>query len=281
VTSVPRTEISISPKTLLLVGAFVALAAAAVEAREALIIVFIGIFLALLFEQPTGWVVRRTGLSRGLAATILILGSAVTVAIVALILLVPIVGAVRDFLHELPDLVEQARTQSGVTWLGDTGGAGNVQEGSEKLAAAIPSSISALLGVAGEAFSAFLAIFSIIFIALFLVADLPRLRASAESVMMPTTATRVVKVFDRVSYTVSRWAMGAAVIAVIAGTVQGGTAALLGSSHALALGVIAGLLDLIPNIGATIAGFILVPTILAEEGIGKALIMLAVSLVYQ
>jgi predicted PurR-regulated permease PerM len=75
--------------------------------------------------------------------------------------------------------------------------------------------------------------------------------------------------------------MGAAVIAVIAGTVQGGTAALLGSSHALALGVIAGLLDLIPNIGATIAGFILVPTILAEEGIGKALIMLAVILVYQ
>ena len=68
---------------------------------------------------------------------------------------------------------------------------------------------------------------------------------------------------------------------MIAGTVQGTTAALLGSSYALALGVIAGVLDLIPNLGATIAGFILVPTIFAEEGLTDALIMLAVVLVYQ
>jgi putative heme transporter len=59
------------------------------------------------------------------------------------------------------------------------------------------------------------------------------------------------------------------------------TAWLLGSSFALALGVIAGLLDMIPNLGATIAGFIIVPTLWAEEGIGAALIMLVVVLVYQ
>ena len=70
-------------------------------------------------------------------------------------------------------------------------------------------------------------------------------------------------------------------IATIAGTTQGVTAWLLGSSYALALGVIAGLLDMIPNIGATLAGFILVPAILAEEGLVPALIMLAVVLVYQ
>ena len=70
-------------------------------------------------------------------------------------------------------------------------------------------------------------------------------------------------------------------IAVIAGTTQGVTAWLLGSSYALALGVIAGLLDMIPNIGATIAGFILVPTLWAEEGIAAAIIMLVVILVYQ
>ena len=45
--------------------------------------------------------------------------------------------------------------------------------------------------------------------------------------------------------------------------------------------MIAGLLDMIPNLGATIAGFILVPAIRAEEGLTAALIMLAVVLVYQ
>jgi predicted PurR-regulated permease PerM len=88
-------------------------------------------------------------------------------------------------------------------------------------------------------------------------------------------------VWERITTTISRWAIGVAVIAVIAGTVQGGTAALLGSSYALALGVIAGLLDLIPMIGATIASFILVPTLWAEEGLTAAIIMLVVILVYQ
>jgi predicted PurR-regulated permease PerM len=281
VVSVPRTEVSISWRTLLFIAALVALGAAVVAVRNALLIVFIGIFVALVFERPTEWLVGRTRLGRGLAATILILGSTVLVAVVGLILLVPLVGAVRDFLHDLPDLVAQARNQDGVHWLGDTGGAENVQEGSQNLAATIPDSISSLLGVAGEAFSFFLAIFTIIFVALFLVADFARLRSSVESVLMPSAAARAVAVWDRVSFTISRWAIGAAVIAVIAGTVQGGAAALLGSSHGLALGVIAGLLDLIPNLGATIAGFILVPAVLAEAGPGKALIMLAVVLVYQ
>jgi predicted PurR-regulated permease PerM len=88
-------------------------------------------------------------------------------------------------------------------------------------------------------------------------------------------------VWDRVTEAVSRWAIGVVVIATIAGTVQGTTAWLLGSSYAIALGVIAGLLDMIPNIGATIAGFILVPTLWAEEGVTAAIIMLVVVLVYQ
>jgi len=38
---------------------------------------------------------------------------------------------------------------------------------------------------------------------------------------------------------------------------------------------------MIPNIGATIAGFVLVPTLWAEEGVTAAIIMLVVLLVYQ
>jgi predicted PurR-regulated permease PerM len=98
---------------------------------------------------------------------------------------------------------------------------------------------------------------------------------------MPGEDERWLGVWERVTESVSRWAIGVIVIATIAGTTQGVTAWLLGSSFALALGVIAGLLDMIPNIGATIAGFVLVPALWAEEGIGAAVIMLIVLLVYQ
>ena len=84
---------------------------------------------------------------------------------------------------------------------------------------------------------------------------------------MPGEDERWLAVWERVTESVSRWAIGVVVIATIAGTTQGMTAWLLGSSYAVGLGVIAGLLDMIPNIGATIAGFILVPALWAEEGL--------------
>ena len=87
--------------------------------------------------------------------------------------------------------------------------------------------------------------------------------------------------WDRVTTMVSRWAIGVVIIAAIAGTTQGLTAYLLGSSYAVAFGLIAGFLDMIPNIGATIGGFVLSLTLLAEEGLTAALIMLAVVLIYQ
>ena len=111
--------------------------------------------------------------------------------------------------------------------------------------------------------------------------DIPPLQGALGSVLVPTQRARVLMMWERITVTVSRWAIGAGAIAIIAGCVQGGGAWLLGSSYAVALGVIAGLLDLIPTIGATIAGFILVPTLLAEKGLTAALVMLGIVLVYQ
>ena len=58
--------------------------------------------------------------------------------------------------------------------------------------------------------------------------DMPRLRRGLGSVLMPDDADRWLPVWERITCTVSRWALGALVIAVIAGTIQGGTAWLLG-----------------------------------------------------
>ena len=276
-----RVEITIPFRTIALVTAVFAVAAMVWAVLDAVVIVFIGVFLALVFEEPTRALMRRTSLGRGLASTIVVLGSAAVVALLGLVLLVPLVGGVRDFLQGLPDLVADLRDSDELSWLGDSGLAVNAQEGSDQVAARIPDTISALVGVAGNAFSAVLTIFTVTFLALFLLIDMERLRNAAGSVLMPGTSEQWLDVWERITHTVSRWAIGAVTIATIAGIVQGGTAALLGSSYWIALGLIAGVLDLIPTIGATIAGCILVPTLFAEEGLTAALIMLVVILVYQ
>jgi predicted PurR-regulated permease PerM len=268
-------------RTLLLVAAVALLTAAVVSIKDTLILVFLGIFLALVFEIPLRAFVRWTKWGRGISATIVVLGSAAALALLGLLLLVPLVGALRDFLKGLPDLVQQLRDSGELSWAGDSGAAENVQQGASNLSDSIPRAISSILGIAGDAFSAGLWLFTLLFLALFLLIDMDRLRGVVRQMLMPADAERWLDTWERITQTVSRWAIGAIAIATIAGTVQGGTAWLLGSSYALALGLIAGFLDLIPNLGATIAGFILVPTILAEEGLTDALIMLAVVLVYQ
>jgi predicted PurR-regulated permease PerM len=276
-----RVELLLPVRTVLLVLAAIGLVIAFHAIGDTFLIVFVGIFLALVFEYPVRFVMRRTGMSRGLAATVTVLGTALAVAILLLVLLVRVAGGVRDLLQDLPAIVEDLRSSDELAWLGSTGAAENVQAGAEEIAVSVPDAISALLGITTGFFGLFLAAFTILFICLFLLADIQNLKRSLASVLAPGEDERWLAVWERVTETVSRWAIGVAVIAVIAGTVQGTTAWLLGSSYALALGVIAGLLDMIPNIGATIAGFILVPVLWAEEGIWAALIMLAVVLLYQ
>ena len=274
-------ELLIPMRTLLLLAAAVGVLAAFVAIGDTFLIVFVGIFLALVFEYPVRFVMRKTGMSRGLAATITVIGSAVVVTVLFLLLLVPLVSSVRDYLKQLPQTVQELRDSGELSWLGDSGAAKNVQQGAEHISKSIPDAVSSILGVAGGFLGVFLALFTILFICLFLLTDIGRLKESLASVLMPGEDERWLGVWERVTASISRWAIGVVVIATIAGTIQGTTAWILGSSFAVGLGVIAGLLDMIPNIGATIAGFILVPTLWAEQGIGAALIMLVVVLVYQ
>ena len=268
-------------RTVLLVAATLAVLGAFWAIGDTFLIVFVGIFLALVFEAPVRYLMAKTGMSRGVAAAVAVLGTALAVLVVALLFLVPLVGAVRDFLQELPTIVEQLRESDELSSLGDSGAAENVQTGAEKVAASVPDAIAGVLGIAGGFLSGFLICFTIIFICMFLLSDVANLKRALASVLMPGEDERWLGVWEKVTTSISRWAIGVVVIAAIAGTTQGLTAWLLGSSYALALGVIAGLLDMIPNLGATLAGVILVPALLAEEGLTAALIMLAVLLVYQ
>ncbi len=276
-----RVELLVPMRTILLVAAAIGVLVAFRAIGDTFLIVFVGIFLGLVFEYPVRFVMAKTNMSRGLAATVTVLGTAVAVTLLALVLLAPLVGSVRDYLQDLPATVESLRESGELDFLGDTGAAENVQAGAETVSASVPDTISAVLGVAGSFFGVFLAAFTILFICLFLLSDIGNLKRALASMLMPGEDERWLGVWERVTESVSRWAIGVVVIATIAGTTQGVTAWLLGSSYALGLAVIAGLLDMIPNIGATIAGFILVPTLWAEEGLVAAIIMLVVVLVYQ
>lgn len=276
-----RVSVDLPLRSLLLIAAVASVLWAFASIRGAFLAVFVGIFLALVFEYPVRYVMRVTRLSRGLAATVTFVVAFVAVIALATLLLVPFASSLRGFLESLPGILRELRESGSLDWL-PTGDAGSgAQQGADAIAQWVPSTISGLLGVAGNAASVLIGVVTIVFAALFLLTDIADLRRAVASVLTPAQEERWLGVWDRVTLTVSRWAIGVVVIGAIAGLVQGVTAWILGSSFALALGLIAGFLDAIPNIGATLAGVLLTLVLLAEQGPRDALIMGAVVLIYQ
>ena len=276
-----RVEITISTRTLVTILGTIAVVWAFVAARQAVLWIFIALFLAIVLSTPVNWLEERRGMKRGTAAILVVLGLGAVLGLLVYLLVSPFVGAVRDLIEDLPGIVERIRSSELFQRLDRRTELGEeLQRRAETLAADLPSKLGDAFEVGGRIFGFGLGALSIVFMTLFLVIELPSLSRAMHSVLFPRDSTRVAMLEERITRTIGRYAVGAVAIAFIAGTVQGTAAWLLGVPFALALGIVAGLLGLIPQVGATLAAVIL-SLVALTQGVPQALAMLAVCIGYQ
>jgi predicted PurR-regulated permease PerM len=131
-----------------------------------------------------------------------------------------------------------------------------------------------------SAFGAVTLVFSLVFLTLFGLIDEPRARDWVAGLLYRDKRERYLRVVDRIVHTTSRYMLGNVAISLICATVYGVTAVILGVPYPLALAVIAGILDLIPTIGATIAG-IIVGLVALSVSLEAMIIFAIVMVVYQ
>ena len=278
--SVRRVEIAVPIRTLVTVIGVVAVAWAFVAARQAVLWIFIALFLAIVLQTPVTWLEGR-GLKRSTAATLVVLSLVIVLTGLAFLLVAPFVGAIRDLIEDLPNIVERIRSSDIFQQLDRRTDIGDrLQQRAQSLAADLPSKLGDAFEVGGRIFGFGLGAVTLTFMTLFLVIDLPNLSRALHSVLYPRTSARVTVLEERVTRTIGRYAVGAVTIAAIAGTVQGTAAWLIGVPLALALGIVAGMLGLIPQIGATLAAVVL-SLVALTQGVPQALIMLVVCVGYQ
>ena len=179
-------------------------------------------------------------------------------------------------------MVEDITNNSSVgSWLDAHSSAPETAQANVKeIAQGIAGAAGGVIGVIVSGFSLVLTLVTAIFLTLFLMIDLPRLIGAVDSLLDPRGSDRWSRMSERIITAVSRTMLGNIAISIICGTIYGVSAWILGTPYPVVMGVIAGLLDLIPMIGATIAGTILVLATLTQ-GLTPALIMLAIVLVYQ
>lgn len=276
-----RVEVSVSWKTLAAIGGAFLLAWAFIAARDAILLVFIALFLAIVLDTPVTWMTEKWHVRRGNAATVLVLGLVVTLVVLGVLLVTPFVGAVRDLIEDLPNIVQRIRESELFQRLDARTDLGEqLQQRAQELASSLPGQLGDVFALGGKVFGAGLTLFTLTFMTLFLLVDLPNLTAAVRGLLFPDAAERVERMERHITATIGRYAIGAVSIAAIAGTVQGTAAWLLGAPFALALGIIAGLLGLIPQVGATIAAVVL-SLVALTVGVPQAVIMVIVCLVYQ
>ena len=271
----------ISIRTILFVGAAVAVGWALASIGNVLLLVFLAVFNAAVLAPVVDAMGRRLPWSRGMCSTVLVLGLAALIAGVLAVLLAPIVDAVRDLSHNAPRLVDEAQK----TDLGRSlGGGSDAPELLKKHAGDIVNGVKQVSGgvmqVGVSAFGVITLGVSIVFMTLFLLIDLPGLRSWIGGLLYRNSRARVEQVTDRIIHTTSRYMLGNLVISVICALTYGITAAVLGLPYALALALIAGILDLIPNIGALLAGIIF-GIVALTVSLGALIVVVAVILVYQ
>jgi predicted PurR-regulated permease PerM len=282
-TEIARSEInvSISIRTILLVAGAVATAWALASIANVLLVIFVSLFSVAVLSPVVTAMERRLGWSRGWCCTVVVLAIVLVIGVVALILVQAISGSVRGFSDDLPQIVDKAR---------HSGLGSFINRGSDSLdtltkhASDIANGVGKVSGgvahVGASAFGTVTLVFSVVFLTLFGLIDEPRWRDWIGSLLYRDKRERYLRVTDRIIHTTSRYMLGNLAISVVCGTVYGVTALVLDLPYPLALGVIAGILDLIPNVGATIAG-IIIGLVALSVSLQAVIVFLIVMVVYQ
>ena len=278
--SPPRVEIVIPVRTLMVVLAFGALVLLAILSLGTLLSIFLAAVIALGLDPVVGALVKR-GWKRGRAA--LTVFAALFVAVVALVLVTagPLWDEIKEFVRSLPGYWEDLKSNEAFQDIVSTAGVDDkIANALRALAAGLPEAASALLGIAGGVFGSVLSLVTLTFLALFLLMERPAITQWVFGFAPPAIERRWAPVVEESIGAVSQSLLGNLAISVVAATVAGLSAWALGLPFPIVLAVIAGLLDLIPQVGATIASIILVAVALTEST-AAAVIMLVIQLIYQ
>ncbi len=256
--AVNSVSISVSTRTILIFVGLITLTWSFVVVGSTLLIIFVSIFLAIVLAPVVDSTQKHLHMGRGAASSLVVLGLTAMIGLLMLVVLAPIVDSVRTFANDVPMLVDDFNKSDLGKQVNDhSHGSEVLQQNAEEIVKGVSNAAGGILGVTASAFGAFVMGFSVVFMTLFLVMDLPSYRRSLLSLFANESAETWGGIGDQVITTTSRYMIGNIVISMVCATVYGITAVLLGLPYALALAVIAGVLDLIPNIGALIAGIII------------------------
>ncbi len=274
------------PRTVLLVigilvASFVTLKVLWIS-RHILSWIFIALFLSLALNPAVDRLERRIK-RRGLATGIVFITALVAVALVGWLFIPTLVDQVNNFADKVPSYLDDITKGRGR--LGFLQEKYHLVDKARK--ALHEGGASKLFGVSGTALAvakgvvtAVLATLTIIFMTFFMLLEGPTWLDRFFSLLQPEPRRRWRAVGHDIYRTVGGYVTGNLLISLIAGALTAIVLAIMGVPYAIALGLIVGILDLIPLAGATIAA-IIVGAVAFLHSVPAGIVVIAFFLIYQ
>ena len=250
-------------------------------AKDALLSIALSAVFVLGLDPPVRALERR-GWGRGKAALTVFAVIALVLFVIVVWAAKPIWDAIGGFVDDLPSYVDEVQNSAVLQDVDkNTDAFKKLESLAVDAAKNLPSSAMNLLGAAASIIGSVFSLVTLAFLTLFGLIAKPQLTRAGLELMRPQHATRFERILGEVCNAISFSLIGNIVISVIAGTVVGVAATIVGAPSPVVLALIVGLFDLIPQVGSAIAAFIVTLITLIGTGPFDAVVLLVVILVYQ
>jgi predicted PurR-regulated permease PerM len=264
------------------------------------VLVGLGLILVYLAWQVLTWIlvavvlacalnpaveaVERKGLRRGYAAGIVFILALLVLTGVGFLIVPPLITQVSDFVESVPDLVDDlTRGRGPLGWLQDDYQiVDRIRETIEAQGASGVLGLSLpVLDIVRSVVTAVVGVITIVFLTFFMLLEGPRTIRGALDLLTPQSRVRYERVGYDIYRTISGYVTGNLLISLVAGVTSTAVLFGVGSEFAIALGLLVGILDLIPLAGATLAAIIVSTVVLLETDWLRAIIVIGFFLAYQ
>ena len=248
---------------------------------DVLVLVFIAGFLAVALGPPVDWMVRHR-VPRVLAILAMYLGLLAGVFGIGLLVVPPVVTGVDHLARDLPGYIDDLRDNRAVRDFDEKYAISEkLKEQAEALPERVGDAASALQSVTIGAFSAATKVITVLTLTFFLLLEGGRILDLFARIRGPAHEPRLRRISNDVYRSVSGYVAGNLIISLCAGLSTFVTLELLEVPFAAPLAVLMAFLDLIPLIGATIAGVVIALVTLFHDFPTATIVWLIVLVAYQ
>lgn len=248
------------------------------NAASILVLIFIALFLAIGLN-PAIVRLRKWGVPRGAAVAIVALLVIGLLGAGLYALIPPLVTQTNSLIQNVPDYIERLQRSETIN---DLVVRYHIMDRvtSAVNAGTVGNAVGGVVGGARLVFGTIFNVLTVLVLTIYFMATFDKIRELGYSLVPSSRRTRVRLLTDEILAKVGAYMVGALAIAVLAGISTMILAVIIGLAYPFALAVVVAVLDLIPQIGATL-GAIIVSLVGFASSVTTGIVCVVFFIIYQ